>query len=386
MLNPKILEIKKSNLLENYIFKFVNIFHKDSELLKNSYLHHCVVNEYGNVKSMLKPSIHKSVAPISEMLSRKEICAKKKREAKAQCTRSGKKHVDRKDKRSSLHKRVLGKEKEYWHTIYVLEKSKHVYENICQNNPLKDSYYIVVPSPLFNSKRNKWISFESGFRYCYCQHFVMDVLKLKDLNKIKGAVAMQNHLLNASAGVLYLIQPDDVCSNTRFCLVTKEEFQGLEQKPRMKLMNANGNLYLYTYSNVASWSLPGCVVSSWETDSALPEFSVEDAVNLVKSVGRGTERERTKNKGVYLTLGPRLSSRPRPNPTMQDKTKLHFSDFHRQEWTGQDFMYLLRSKVCYGSEQIRQRSIALNPGYMRLVGHHCCVRQLLTSSFCKIED
>ena len=46
-------------------------------------------------------------------------------------------------------------------------------------------------------------------------------------------------------------------------------------------------------------------------------------------------------------------------------------------------MYLIRCKVSHGAECVRKRSIALNPGYIRLVGHHCCARQLLTSGVAK---
>ena len=46
-------------------------------------------------------------------------------------------------------------------------------------------------------------------------------------------------------------------------------------------------------------------------------------------------------------------------------------------------MYLTRCKVSHGAECIRKRSIALNPGYMDLVGHHCCARQLLFSGVAK---
>ena len=112
---------------------------------------------------------------------------------------------------------------------------------------------------------------------------------------------------------------------------------------------------------------------------------MKEVENISKAVGKGTRRRRTKNKGVYLTLGPRLSSRPRPTPTIQEKNKLSFSDFYRQDWGSQEAMYLLRRKLCHGAECTRQRSIALNPGYMRLVGHHCCARQLLTSGICKEE-
>ena len=386
LLHPETLEIKTSNLLENYIFKFVNVFHKDCKLLRNDYLHHCVVNCYGNVEAMLKPSIHKSVMPMSEVLLRKEIRAKKKAATKSLCARLGEEYVNKNRKRSSLHRRIFGREKVHWHTIFVLENTNHLYQEICDCNPLENSYYIVVPSPLFEVNKSKWITLDSGFRYCYRMHFVIDVLHLKTLNKIKTADEMYYHLLNHSAGTFNLIQPDDAGRNIRFCVVSKEQYATLNNKTGMKSMESNGNLYLYEYSNAASWSLPGCVVSSWETDNTLPEFSVKDAVNLVKAVRRGTERERTKNKGVYLTLGPRLSSRPRPSPTMQDKSKLHFSDYHRQEWTSQDGMYLLRSKLCWGSERIRQRSIALDPGYRRLVGHYCCARQLVTSGFCKIGN
>ena len=92
------------------------------------------------------------------------------------------------------------------------------------------------------------------------------------------------------------------------------------------------------------------MVSSWERHEKLPEFTMKEAENVAKAVGKGTKRRRTKNKGVFLTLGPRLSSRPRPNPTIQDENKLYFSDFFRQDWGGQEGMYLLRSKLCLATE------------------------------------
>ena len=81
-------------------------------------------------------------------------------------------------------------------------------------------------------------------------------------------------------------------------------------------MSTETNTYLYEYTDAASWSLSGCVVSSWETANELPEFFMKDVENLVKAVGTGTKRRRTKNRGIFLNLGPRLSSRPRPNPVM----------------------------------------------------------------------
>ena len=151
-------------------------------------------------------------------------------------------------------------------------------------------------------------------------------------------------------------------------------------------MSTGKNLYLYEYSNKASWSLPGCVVSSWEIDDKLPEFNMKEVQNLFRAVKKGMERRCTQNKGIYLTLGPRLSSRPNANPLIQDENKLHFSDYFRQEWTSQEVMYLLRSKVCHAGECIRKSSLALNPGYMQLVGHYCCARQLVSSGVCKYKD
>ena len=205
------------------------------------------------------------------------------------------------------------------------------------------------------------------------------------MKKITNATELHYSLGSFSVGRVNLIQPCE-SQNTRFCIVTSQQFECLKKRAGIRTIRAENNSYLYEYSDKASWSLPGCMVSSWERHEKLPEFTMKEAENVAKAVGKGTKRRRTKNKGVFLTLGPRLSSRPRPNPTIQDENKLYFSDFFRQDWGGQEGMYLLRSKLCLATELARQRSIALNPGYMCLVGHYCCARQLLTSGICKPAD
>ena len=288
----------------------------------------------------------------------------------------------KKNRRSKLQDVVLGRMEECWHTIYVRKSNKSVCHEICKQNKLKGSFYIIVPSPLYNAKKEEWISLRSGFKYTYREHFIIDVVYLKHLKKIRNVVELHFNLSHLSVGSVNLIQPFN-CHNTRFCIVSNCQFSILRKNQQMEMMSTGSNSYLYEYSDKASWSLPGCVVSSWETNDDLPEFSMKDVENVVKAVGGGTTRKRTQNRGIYLTLGPRLSSRPRPNPVIQDKTKLYFSDFYRQNWVSQELMYLIRCKVSHGSECIRKRSIALDPGYMDLVGHHCCARQLLTSGVVK---
>ena len=375
-LDAEIFEIKVSSLVRSHVFHFVNLFHSDIKLMRHSLLHHCVVNKYGNVEGMLKPSVWKEVAAVSEYCSRKKLRLGKKSRARVKCRVSGK------GRRSSRCRNILSRQDASWHTIYVKKNSKSACEEIVKENKLKNSFYIIVPSPLFSAEREEWICFPSGFKYCYREHFVIDVSHLKKLQKISCAIELHYNLFNLCAGSVNLIQPGD-CRNTRFCIVKSSQFETLRKKEGVEMMRTEDNLYLYEHSNKASWSLPGCVVSSWETNDSLPEFTMEEVEKLVMAVGKGTSRKTTNNKGIYLTLGPRLSSRPRPNPTIQDETKLHFSDFYRQEWGCQELMYLLRRKVCHGAECIRQRSIALNPGYMRLVGHHCCARQILSSGVCK---
>ena len=179
-------------------------------------------------------------------------------------------------------------------------------------------------------KEENWITFTSGFRYCYREHFIIDVRYLKFIKRIKQVTELHHLLSNICVGKVNLIQPGD-CSNTRFCIVSSSQFKSIQRKEGVELMSAKDNLYLYEYSNKASWSLPGCVVSSWETEHRLPEFSMKDVKTLFRAVKKGTKRRRTKNKGIYLTLGPRLSYRPKPNPVIQDENKLHFSDFYRQD-------------------------------------------------------
>ena len=382
LLHENIHKIDTSQLIKIYKFNFVNVFHSDIALMKEKFLHHCLVNKLGYVEGMLKPSIHVDAAPSSDFLSNSQMRMKKRKEQQKRCTRSGGEYVDSSRRRSTLHKEILSNMESYWHTIYVKNNFFSSYQELCRKKGHERGYYIMVPDPTFNRLKEEWITFQSGFRYCYREHFIIDARYFESLKEIKRANEMYLYLLEICVGSTLLVQPDD-CSNIRFCMVDSHQHKSLKEKEGIEILNANGNEYLYEFSNLASWSLKGCVVSSWETDGELPEFSFDDVKRLVGAVGRGAERERTKNKGVYLTLGPRYSGRPRPSPVIQDKTKLQFCDFHRQDWKSQEAMYLLRKKVCYGAERIRQRSVALNPGYMHLVGCHCCGRQLLTSGFYK---
>ena len=316
---------------------------------------------------------------------------KKKREAKHSLGK--KKRTLHKNGRSNLHHTALGKTGEYWHTIYVKQDNKSSCNDICEKNKFKISckrkkekklFYIIVPNPLFNAEKENWISFNSGFKYCHRMHFVIDAACLNHMKKITSAVELHFYLSHLSVDSVHLIQPYN-CHRVRFCIVNSHQFSILRENNNVETMSTESNTYLYEYTDVASWSLPGCVVSSWESNNGLPEFSMKDVDNLVQAVGLGTKRKRTQNRGIFVSLGPRLSSRPRPNPVIQDKNKLHFSDFYRQNWNSQDSMYLLCHKFCHGTECVRKRSIALNPMYMRLVGHHCCARQLLSSGIYKCD-
>ena len=381
-LDDSVFKIDISTLLDNYVFQFVNVFYIDTNLLSQNFWHHCVVNKYGNVEGMLLPSIWRNKNAVQESTLSKHLCHIKKKKKKVKHSLGKNKRTVKKNGRSNLLNTVLGKTEECWHTIYVRQDNKSSCYEICQKNKLKKSFYIIVPCPLFNVKKEKWISFQSGFKYCYMMYFVIDAVCLNHMKKITSAVKLHFHLSNLSVGSVFLIQPYN-CHHTRFCIVNGHQFSTLRKNPNVETMSTETNTYLYEYTDAASWSLPGCVVSSWETANELPEFFMKDVENLVKAVGTGTKRRRTKNRGIFINLGPRLSSRPRPNPVMQDKKKLYFSEFYRQNWNFQASTYLLRLKVCHGAECIRKRSIALNPVYMRLVGHHCCARQLVSSGICK---
>ena len=339
------------------------------------------------MKGMMKPSILKEVAHMTEYMSRKQIrLEKKKRRNRVKNSLSGISNVlIKQPTRGKGCRYMLDRLDIPKHTIYVTENHKSACNEICRANRLKRSFHMIVPSPLFDTKEEEWITLESGFKYCYREHFIVDVSYLKYLKKITNATELHYSLGSFSVGRVNLIQPCE-SQNTRFCIVTSQQFECLKKRAGIQTIRAENNSYLYEYSDKASWSLPGCMVSSWEKHEKLPEFTMKEAENVAKAVGKGTKRRRTKNKGVFLTLGPRLSSRPRPNPTIQDENKLYFSDFFRQDWGGQEGMYLLRSKLCLATELARQRSIALNPGYMCLVGHYCCARQLLTSGICKPAD
>ena len=347
-LDKTICNLDVSALTNGYIFHFVNVFHCNEKLLKDYFLYHCVVNKYGNVEEMLKPSILKEVAPITEYMSRKEIRLWKKRKRdRVIHSLSDKSNVVKKRLRGKGWQSILHRTEVRKHTIYVHSNNKSACEKICKANKLEKSFHIIVPSPLFDRKEEEWITLGSGFKYCYREHFIIDVSYLRHLKKITNSTELHYSLHCFSVGSVKLIQPCD-SHNTRFCIVTNEQFNSLRKKAGIKCIHTEYNSYLYEYSDKASWSLPGSVVSSWETHESLPEFTMKEVENLKNGVGDKVERRRTKNKGVYVTIGPRLSARPRPNPTIQEKNKLYFSDFYRQDWSSQEAMYLLRKKLCLG--------------------------------------
>ena len=78
-LDKKLLTLDVSSLMKGYVFKFVNVFHQKQKLLRNFFLHHYVINKYRNVEGMLKPSILKEVAHMTEYMPRKEISFEKKK-------------------------------------------------------------------------------------------------------------------------------------------------------------------------------------------------------------------------------------------------------------------------------------------------------------------
>ena len=73
LLHEKIHKIDTSQLIKSYKFNFVNVFHSNIALMKEKFLHHCLVNKLGYLEGMLKPSIHVDAAPSSEFLSNSEI-------------------------------------------------------------------------------------------------------------------------------------------------------------------------------------------------------------------------------------------------------------------------------------------------------------------------
>ena len=110
----------------------------------------------------------------------------------------------------------------------------------------------------------------SGFRYCYREHFIIDVRYFNVMKKLKHVTQLHQCLSDNAVGRVNLIQPCD-CRNTRFCVVNSCQFKSIRKEKGIETMSTNNNLYLYDYNNRASWSLPGCVVSSWETDDKLPD-------------------------------------------------------------------------------------------------------------------
>ena len=80
------------------------------------------------------------------------------------------------------------------HTIYVTGNNKSACNEICRANRLKRSFHMIVPSPLFDTKEEEWITLESGFKYCYREHFIVDVSYLKYLKKITNAIELHYSL------------------------------------------------------------------------------------------------------------------------------------------------------------------------------------------------
>ena len=321
LLDNEIFSMDAFALMKGYVIKFVNVFHPELPLLKEYFLHHCITNKYRNVEGMLKPSIWKELSGVTKQVSQKELRLLKKKRIKVKHSLSNESEGHSKTVRGSSCKLVLKRKDVPWHTIYVKKNNISACDEICKSNKLQSSFYIVVPSPIFDAKKENWLVLQSGFRYCYREHYIIDVLYLQHLQKISDASQLHYILGCLSVGSVKLIQPFD-CHNTRFCIVNSEQFDFLRKQAGVQSMFTEKNSCLYEYTDKASWNLPGCVVSSWERNENLPEFSMKKVGNISKAVGKGTRRRRTKNKGVYLTLGPRLSSRPRPTPTIQEKNKL----------------------------------------------------------------
>ena len=65
------------------------------------------------------------------------------------------------------------------HTIYVNENHKSACNEICRASRMKRSFHIIVSSFLFDEKEEEWITLESGFKYCYRDHFTIDITYLR---------------------------------------------------------------------------------------------------------------------------------------------------------------------------------------------------------------
>ena len=242
--NTSLFKIDVSDLSENYIFKFVNIFHPDRTLLESNFLHYCVVNKYNNVEGMLLPSLWKKGVSVSVRVSRKELRQLKRKRKRSKYGTYKDANIVKKNRRSKLQDVVLGRMEECWHTIYVRKNNKSVCHEICKQNKLKGSFYIIVPSPLYNAKKEEWISLRSGFKYTYREHFIIDVVYLKHLKKIRNVVELHFNLSHLSVGSVNLIQPFN-CHNTRFCIVSNRQFSILRKNQQMEMMSTGSNSYLY---------------------------------------------------------------------------------------------------------------------------------------------
>ena len=285
------MRVEWPQFTKDHVFMFVNIFHRDQMYLENNFLHHCVVNKYGNVEGMLKPTVWKLEAGETELFSKNFLCWRKRRKAKHNLLDDS--LVDKEPTRSKLPKSILEKKKECWHTIYVNNDNRNECNEICEQNKQEESFYIVVPSPMFDVKDENWVVFPSGFRYCYRECFIVDVRYFMFMKRIKHVIPLHCFLSKICVGNVNLIQPED-CNKTRFCLLSGCQFKSLCRKKGVELLRTKDNLYLYEYTNKASWSLPGCVVSSWEKDEKIPEFTIQEVHKLSRSVKKG----RTRTKGL----------------------------------------------------------------------------------------
>ena len=204
---------------------FVNVFHRDISHLRKHFIHHCVINKYGNVEGMLKPTIWKSDAQVSEFLSRKMIRIKK-RQGKAKHFLADNDAWKRKRRSGRLPMVILRRKEEFWHTIYVKKSHTNTCEEICKKHRLEGSFYIVVPSPIFDAKEESWKVLPSGFKYCYREHFIIDVKYFNVMKRLNHITQLHQCLSDNCVGRVNLIQPCD-CRNMRFCIVSSYQFKSI---------------------------------------------------------------------------------------------------------------------------------------------------------------
>ena len=105
VLESIVVRVEWPQFTKNHVFMFVNVFHRDQIYLENNFLHHCVVNKYGNVEGMLKPTVWKLEARETELFSKKFLRWRKRRKAKHNLLDDS--LVDKEPTRSKLPKSIL---------------------------------------------------------------------------------------------------------------------------------------------------------------------------------------------------------------------------------------------------------------------------------------